>query len=59
MFAATLIWTVPLPLPDAPELTVSQDALLVAVQGHAVVAVTVTLKLPPAEVADWLVGEML
>ena len=57
--AATVICAVPLPLPDVPEITVNHEALLVAVHVHDVVAVTVTLNVPPAEVGDWLVGEML
>ena len=59
VFAATLSETVPLPLPDAPAVTVIHASLLTAVQAQADVAVTVTLTLPPPEVADWLAGEML
>jgi hypothetical protein len=44
VFAATLYPTVPLPLPLAPELMVSQVTLLVAV--HAQPAATVTLTVP-------------
>jgi hypothetical protein len=42
VFAATVTATVPLPLPDAPEVIVSHDALLVAVQPHPPATVTVT-----------------
>ena len=40
-----------MPLPLAPAVTVIQPALLVAVQAQPVVAVTVTVPLPPAAVA--------
>ena len=59
VFDATLSDTLPFPEPEAPELTVIQALLLTAVHEQLVVAVTVTEKLPPAEVGDWLVGEML
>jgi hypothetical protein len=59
VLAATFSETVPLPLPDAPAVTVIHEALLTAVHAHDVVAVTDTLTAPPLEVADWLVGEML
>jgi hypothetical protein len=39
--------TVPLPLPDAPEVMVIQDELLVAVQVQPVDVVTLTLLVPP------------
>lgn len=57
--AATVSETVPLPLPDAPAVTVIHESLLTAVHAHDVVALTDTLTAPPLEVADWLVGEML
>ena len=41
----------PFPLPLAPPLIEIQDALLLAVQAQPVVAVTVTVPLPPAAVA--------
>jgi len=50
--------TLPLPLPDAPDVTVIHDALLVAVQAHAVLAVTDDEPLPPAEPIDCDVGLM-
>ena len=37
----------PLPLPDEPAVTLSHDALLVALQVQPAVAVTVTLPFPP------------
>ena len=46
VLAATLTCTVPLPLPDVPEVTVIHEALLVAVHAQAVVPVTV-IELPP------------
>ena len=51
--------TVPLPAPDAPEVTVIQDALLDAVQLQPVVPVTVTVNGPPDEVAEVDVGDTL
>jgi hypothetical protein len=59
VLAATFNETVPLPLPDAPAVTVIHESLLTAVHAHDVVALTDTLTAPPLEVADWLVGEML
>ena len=47
--AAAAYWTVPLPLPFAPAVTVSHDALLLAVHGHPSPAVTATLPEPPAD----------
>ena len=44
--------TVPLPVPLAPEVIVSHEALLVAVQVQPVVVVTVTV-LAPAAAAGW------
>jgi hypothetical protein len=50
--AATAKVTVPLPEPDAPPLTDSQDALLAALHAHPDPAVTATLPLPPAAAKD-------
>ena len=51
VFAAALKPTVPFPVPLAPEVVVSQLALLVAVQLHDGFAVTVTdLVSPPARI---------
>jgi hypothetical protein len=38
---------------------VIQPSLLVALQLHPLSAVTFTLPVPPEELKDWLVGEML
>jgi hypothetical protein len=43
---------VPLPEPDAPLITTSHDALLVAVQLQPVAEVTVKLAEPPLAVGD-------
>ena len=56
VLAAALYWTVPLPLPLPPDVMVSQDALLAAVQEHPPPAVTPTLPVPPPPAAlalDW------
>jgi hypothetical protein len=58
VFAATLNATGPLPVPDAPLVTVIQVSLLAAVHAHQSAAVTVLLPLPPAAVKDWVVGEI-
>jgi hypothetical protein len=51
--------TVPLPLPLAPLVTVSQLALLLTpVQAQPAPAVTVVEPVPPAAATDWVVGEM-
>jgi hypothetical protein len=47
VLAATLSDTVPLPVPVAPDVTVIQETLLVAVRPQPVVPVTVTLAVPP------------
>ena len=59
LFAPTLNDTGPLPVPDAPLVTVIHGALLTAVQAHQSAAVTVLLPLPPAGVNDWVVGEIV
>ena len=51
VFADALKPTEPFPLPDAPDVMVSQLALLVAVQVQPVPAVTLTLLDPPAAAA--------
>ena len=43
VFAATLKPTTPLPVPAAPDVTVSHTALLTAVHAHAAVVVTFTV----------------
>jgi hypothetical protein len=56
-FAAALKLTVPLPLPDAPAVTVNQLVLLLtAVQAHPASAVTLVEPVPPLATTDWLVG---
>ena len=49
--------TVPLPVPDAPPLIVSQGAPLEAVQLHQDPVVTATFAVPPAAVKETLDGE--
>ena len=56
-FAAAAKATTPVPLPAAPDVTVSQDALLDAVQAHPLVDVTLTEPVPPAAPSAWLVAE--
>jgi hypothetical protein len=57
VFADAVAVTVPLPDPFAPLITVSHDALLVAVQPQPVAAVTVSAALPPATTMLEVVGE--
>ena len=48
----------PLPLPLAPLVTVSQEVLLLTpVHAHPEGAVTVVDPVPPPAITDWLVGE--
>ena len=58
-FGATRYSTEPLPLPDSPDVIVSQLALPVAVQAQPDPAVTVIVPLDPSEPTLSLVGEML
>ncbi len=58
LFDPTEKLTVPFPEPLAPAVMVIQVALLVPVQLHPVVAVTLTLPVPPEEVNVPLVGLM-
>jgi hypothetical protein len=51
-FAAALNATDPLPLPDAPDVTVNQLSLLAAVHAQPVAAVTATVPVPPVAVTD-------
>src|SRR5687767_5573866 len=53
---ATVMLTVPLPTPDAPEVTVIQSASLTAVQGQPWSVLTATLKAPPAAPTLWFAG---
>ena len=57
VFAVALKVTVPLPLPLAPPLIVSQAALLAAVHVHPLAAVTPVVDEPAAEVSVGDVGE--
>jgi len=59
VFDAAVNPTLPEPEPLAPLVTVTQEALLVAVQLHPVAVVTITVPLPPAAGIDWLVGEIV
>jgi hypothetical protein len=55
---STVYFTVPLPVPDAPEVILIQPAFSLAVQLHQLVVVTVTVPMPPASGNVWLSGEM-
>ena len=57
MFAATDAESVPLPVPDAADVIVMNDALLVAVQLHVLPAPTVTTIVAPAPATEKLVGD--
>ena len=59
VLVAALKVTVPLPEPLAPPLTVSQEALLVAVHVHALAAVTAVVDDPPADVSVRESGDTL
>jgi hypothetical protein len=48
VLAAAWITTAPLPVPEAPEITVIHPELLVAVQAHPAGAFTTTLFVPAA-----------
>jgi len=50
-------WTVPFPLPLAPDATANHDAELVAVHVQPSGAVTVIAPLPPAAATDSVVLE--
>jgi hypothetical protein len=47
---------VPFPLPDAPEVTISHDALLTVVQGHPAEAVTGRAPFPMSDATKVLGG---
>jgi hypothetical protein len=51
-FAVALNATDPVPLPDAPDVTVNHVSLLVAVQAQPAAAVTATVPVPPVAVTD-------
>ena len=57
LFAATRKVTVPLPVPLSPDVTVSQDAPLVAVHAHPLAAVTLSVgPVPPVAGTDAVEG---
>jgi hypothetical protein len=57
--AAAATVTVPLPVPDAPDVTVSHDgSLLVAVHEHQLLAVTPMVPESPPTAIAWLAGEI-
>lgn len=56
-FAATAYETVPLPVPGEPEVTLSHEALLTAVQPQPDVVVTAAEPGPPGAVTLTVVGE--
>ena len=57
VFAAIEKATVPLPLPLAPDVMLSQEALLVAVHMHPAAVVTLALLEPAAAVGLSAMGE--
>ena len=58
-FAEALSVTVPLPVPDAPFVTVSHvGSLLAAVHAHQLPVATATVAVLPRAVNDWLSGEI-
>ena len=56
LFAAAVNATVPLPLPEAPFVSMIQASFAVAVHAQPAPAVTPTLPLPPAASTAWLAG---
>jgi hypothetical protein len=58
-FAFTRRLTVPLPVPDAPDMTTIHETGLVAVQPHPLPPVTVTLVVSPAAATLLLTGLMM
>ena len=59
VFSAAEKPTVPLLVPELPEVIVTQEALLTAVQKHSGPAVTLTLPEPPVALNDSLTGEIV
>jgi hypothetical protein len=59
LVAAALYWTSPLPVPAAPEVIVSHDVLLDAVQLQPAPAVTVILPAPPPDPTDAVSGAIV
>ena len=58
VFTATLYFTVPFPLPDAPDVMVSHGSLLVACHGQLANVETITVPVPPSDANESLVGIM-
>jgi hypothetical protein len=58
LFDAMLNETEPLPLPDAPLVTVIHASFADAVHAQPAPAVTAALPVPPVESTDWLLGAM-
>jgi hypothetical protein len=58
VFAATLTPTEPLPVPAAPDVIESQDALLAAVHAQALPVVTATEPVFAFALTFWLCGEI-
>jgi hypothetical protein len=58
VFASAVNLTLPEPLPEAPLVIVTHDALLVDDQLQPVPVVTVTVPLPPVPGNVWLAGEI-
>ena len=58
VFAVKLNATVPVPEPEAPDVSVIQPLLLAAVHAHPVAVVTVLLAEPAVAVTDWLAGDI-
>jgi hypothetical protein len=50
--------TVPLPVPELPDVIVTHEALLAAVHAQPAPAVTDMLPAPPDARNDWFVGEI-
>ena len=60
VFAATANATVPLPVPEAPPVTVSHGAFALAVHAHVLAeAVTATVPDAPVSATFWPVGEIV
>ncbi|MBP1748364.1 MAG: hypothetical protein H6Q52_903 [Deltaproteobacteria bacterium] len=59
VLAATVYDTVPLPLLVAPDEIVAQDTPVDALQEQPLVVLTAILPVPPLDVNDLLVGEIL
>ncbi len=58
LFGVTEYLTLPLPVPEDPEVIESQPRFSDAVHAHPLAAVTVAVKDPAPAAADWDVGEI-